>query len=175
MRPVLLDITCFRGWKQRTEISLGATITVIVAENRRGKSSTTNALEWCLFGSEITKKDSGIDERQDWEISPRGAGDQPTIVRLVLEGDDGRYELVRSRSPKAKVREPDEFSVTGPDGSKLSGISAEQWMTEHQLPDWPTYSAGGGATLKLAPHCRIEEAPFADAVRFWVGVEGAQR
>ena len=69
-----------------------------------------------------------------------------------------------------------------PKARRLSDRMQRAWIefarcgdpSHGDLPDWPTYDAGGGATLKLAPHCRIEEAPFADAVRFWECVEGGR-
>ena len=65
MKPLAITISRFRGWKSEHRISLDAPITSLVAENGRGKSSLLNAIEWCLYGAEVTKKGSGIDERQD--------------------------------------------------------------------------------------------------------------
>lgn len=43
------------------------------------------------------------------------------------------------------------------------------------LPDWPVYGAERAATMRLAPRCRGEDAPFAAAVRFWSDVEASGR
>ena len=71
MKPLAVTLSHFRGWKAKQRIALDAPITSIIAENGRGKSSLANAIEWCLFGADITKKGSGIDERQNWEIRTR--------------------------------------------------------------------------------------------------------
>jgi carboxylesterase type B len=41
------------------------------------------------------------------------------------------------------------------------------------LPEWPTYDATRRATLVFAPRCKIEDAPYAEALRFWGELEAA--
>ena len=54
MRLVRLSIRNFRGWREGI-VPLDRPLTILVGENRRGKSSTVNAIEWCLFGREIER------------------------------------------------------------------------------------------------------------------------
>ncbi len=48
-----VEISGFRGFTTRREIGFGKPLTLIYGENRKGKSSITNAIEWCLFGPEV--------------------------------------------------------------------------------------------------------------------------
>ncbi len=65
-----------------------------------------------------------------------------------------------------------------PKARKLSGRMQRAWLEfaksgdpgHDDLPDWAPYD-GSGATMRLAPRCRIEEAPFAEAVKFWSRIE----
>ena len=84
IRPLWVEVQEFRGWRARRRLPLDRRLTVIVGENRCGKSSTLNAIEWCLFGAGVEKAASGLGERADWEVRPRGAGESPTEVTLAL-------------------------------------------------------------------------------------------
>lgn len=59
----------FRGFTVKQEITLGHPITLVYGGNRTGKSSLLNAVEWCLFGSQIAAiKYGDIRERDNWEV-----------------------------------------------------------------------------------------------------------
>jgi DNA repair exonuclease SbcCD ATPase subunit len=141
MKPTAITLFRFRGWKDERRISLDAPITSIVADNGRGKSSLLNAIEWCLYGAIVTKKGSGIDERQDWEVRTRINGDdsQPTHVELELATAGGLIKVCRERSATAKAREADQLTVEEENGDILNGDAAETWLTEAGIPDWETY------------------------------------
>ena len=66
-----INVTGFRGFTTRQELSLDATATILFGENHSGKSSTLNAIEWCLFGDACKGKDTGIRERIGWEFLNR--------------------------------------------------------------------------------------------------------
>src|SRR5262249_54817533 len=118
-------------------------VTLIVGENRSGKSSTLNAIEWCLFGREVEKKASGISERADWEVErrapPTDGGDGGVEVALSCETDGGVARLVRSRKRGAGTREEDLFAIELADGRKLVESEAHAWMRDHAFPDWETW------------------------------------
>lgn len=142
-RPLRLSIRNFRGWCQGT-VPLDRPITLIVGENRRGKSSTLNAIEWCLFGKEIEKKASGIDERAEWEIECRGSdGDLVEVeLALALDGAEtpaGVVRIRRRRKHGAGTREEDELAVELTDGRTLVQSEAQGWMREHKFPDWEAW------------------------------------
>lgn len=44
-------ISGFRGFNPEVKIDFNAPVVVLYGENATGKSSTLNAIEWCLFGS----------------------------------------------------------------------------------------------------------------------------
>jgi len=73
IRPVALRVENFRGLGGEHSLDLGQDLTVLVGKNASGKSSHLVAVEWCLFGAEVTKKsESGIAERGDWALAHAG-------------------------------------------------------------------------------------------------------
>ena len=151
MKLIAVKISRFRGWKNEHRIKLEAPITLIVADNGRGKSSLLNAIEWCLYGAVVTKKGSGIDERQDWELSTRTemADTEPTRVELEFETPEGLVKVCRQRLAGAKSRKADTFTIQGPDGGVLTDEGADSWLGEAGIPDWETYRRA---------HCFHQEA-----------------
>ncbi len=137
MRPALLLIQNFRGWREGA-VALDRTLVLVVGGNRRGKSSTLNALEWCLFGKQVEKKGSGIAERADWEVPHRDSS-LPTVVALTLAYEGGNATITRRREVGAAARSEDEITVQTADGRKLAGPDADSWMRETRLPDWDTW------------------------------------
>ncbi len=146
IHPVRLVVQSFRGWRGPAEFRLDRAVTAIVGENGCGKSSTLNAVEWCLFGSEVEKRGSGLPERQDWEVAPRGGAAGPTRVSLTLAVDGADVELIRERPSGARH---DEFSITLADGCRLDATRADRWLRERGLDDWETYRRA---------HCFHQEA-----------------
>ena len=136
MRPLRLELRNFRGWREGT-VPLDRQVTVVLGDNRRGKSSTLNAIEWCLYGREIEKKASGIAERADWEVERRGAEDGLEVAfSLEIGGEMAR--IVRRRKAGAGAREEDELAVEV-GGARLEQDEARAWMRERRLPDWETW------------------------------------
>ncbi len=58
-----LAVRGFRGFADRCEFVFGDPVTILYGGNHQGKSSTLNAIEWCLFGDDAIGKDTGIRER----------------------------------------------------------------------------------------------------------------
>lgn len=136
LRPVGLEIAGFRGWRGAVELDLSAPLTLLIGENASGKSSTLNALEWCLFGGAIAKKGSGIDERADWDVVARDGAREARVV-LRLETSEGRMRVERRRAHAAKAREADWFQVTLPSGDVLEGEEElAAWFAHSDLPGW---------------------------------------
>jgi exonuclease SbcC len=136
MRPLRLEVRNFRGWREGT-VPLDRQVTVVLGDNRRGKSSTLNAIEWCLYGREIEKKASGIAERVDWEIERRGS-DAGVEVALSIEIEGEQARIVRRRKAGAGAREEDEVAVEV-GGARLEQDQARAWMRAKRLPDWETW------------------------------------
>lgn len=122
-----LKVAGFRGYSQKQEISLDATATILFGENHCGKSSTLNAIEWCLFGDACKGKDTGIRERVGWEFLNRHLQIPEVQVELELEGPSGNYLIqrtLRPRHPKSPTMV--EYLTVGlPDGRRLSNEQAE--------------------------------------------------
>lgn len=64
-----IEVCGFRGFTIKQEIEFGLPLTLVSGGNRSGKSSILNAVEWCLFGSQVAAKEYGeIRERVNWEV-----------------------------------------------------------------------------------------------------------
>lgn len=124
IRPLWVEAQEFRGWRARTRLPLDRQLTVIVGENRCGKSSTLNAIEWCLFGAGVEKAASGLGERADWEVRPRGAGESPTEITLALATPEGEVWVRRRRSGKARAAKGDELTVQFVNATTSPGTDA---------------------------------------------------
>ena len=138
IRPTALLAENFRGWLGRHELAFGDDLTLLVGTNGAGKSSTLNAVEWCLFGSEIAKKSSGIDERGEWEVAHQRA-EGPVSVTLTLATREGPVRMTRTRTLDAKPRDPDEVRLELGDDEVLLGEEVGDWMRWNSLPDWGTW------------------------------------
>ena len=149
MRPVTLEVQAFRGWRTPVSIDLSAPITLLVGENKAGKSSTTNAIEWCLYGSDVEKRSPGLEERADWEVRPRDAGDADTVVSVVFDDDGSRVEVCRRRPASAKARAQDLVTVRQRGAAPLEGDAARHWLATASLPPWEDYRRA---------HCFHQEA-----------------
>jgi len=138
IRPTAVHLKNFRGWLGEHELRFGPGLTLLVGENASGKSSALNAVEWCLFGGEVARKGSGIDERGDWEIRNRAARDEVKVV-LTLAVEGGSATLTRSRVADAKSRDPDVVRLELPDDDLLEGDEVAEWLSWNNLPDWTTW------------------------------------
>jgi len=134
-----LRIENFRGWPGRHEVVFDRCLTLVLGDNGAGKSSLVNAIEWCLFGTDIAKKGCGIAERSDWEIPHRRASG---CVEVSLEFDLGAKtrRLHRRRPVDARQRDPDEVMLESGDGSELlRGDAVFGWIESSGLPNWATW------------------------------------
>lgn len=81
-----LKVKGFRAYTKEREFVFDNPAILLFGENHCGKSSTLNAIEWCLFGNECVGKETGIRERVDWEIVNRNM--RPPDALVVLEFED---------------------------------------------------------------------------------------
>lgn len=123
-----LKIKGFRAYTKEKEFTFDNPIVLFFGENHRGKSSTLNAIEWCLFGNECTGEKSGIRERIDWEIKNRNLSAKDDVfVELEVEDEKGNnYKILRRFISKTK----DELKITLPDGRLLTGQEAGRKLAE---------------------------------------------
>jgi len=89
-----LKVRRFRGFVDEEEFVFDQPVVLLYGENHRGKSSTLNALEWCLFGDQCFGAKTGIRERVDWEIPNRYVPGDVTVT-AEFNGPDGRYTIRR--------------------------------------------------------------------------------
>jgi DNA repair exonuclease SbcCD ATPase subunit len=131
LTPTRLVIQGFRGFLRRQTFDFDTPAVILFGENRCGKSSALNALEWCLFGDEIEGVKSGIRERKDWEVANRYLTSPTVSVELHIDTSEGPLVIRRTRSKasgRAKSRQL--LELTLPDGEVVRDASAEQHLAQ---------------------------------------------
>ena len=127
-----LKIKGFRAYTETKEFSFESPMVLLLGENHRGKSSTLNAIEWCLFGKECMGKGTGIRERINWEVPNRNIEPPDVSVMLELEDDERRrYVIWRTLKPGGRGRSLEEkLRITLPEGSSVEGEEAKEKLTQ---------------------------------------------
>jgi len=119
-----LKVKGFRAYMKGKEFAFDNPAILLFGENHCGKSSTLNAIEWCLFGNECTGTRTGIRERVDWEIPNRNMHPPNVSVELELEDKTTGDKLTIFRRWVSARK--DELKVTLRDGQSLKGQEAEE-------------------------------------------------
>lgn len=119
-----LSVRAFRGFTDEQQFGFDKPVTLLTGENHRGKSSTLNAVEWCLFGDSCIGKKTGIRERIDWEVANRNAQETSVAVEAEFEGQDGKYVITRELGKGGK-RTSGKLTISLPDGTTLHDAEAE--------------------------------------------------
>jgi DNA repair exonuclease SbcCD ATPase subunit len=89
-----VELSGFRGFTNKQEIVFGNPLTLVFSENRKGKSSIMNAVEWCLFGPEVAAiKYGDIRERDAWEV--KNLKSQACHVQCEFQTPDGKTLTVK--------------------------------------------------------------------------------
>ena len=122
-----LRVCGFRGFVGEQGFSFDHPVTLLCGENHLGKSSTLNAVEWCLFGDECVGKKTGIRERVNWEIANRYLQQGEVAVTAEFKGPEGTYTITREQSV-GRRRAAQKVTVLLPDGTQLQGDEAENML-----------------------------------------------
>jgi len=93
MKIKTLKVKGFRGFTKEKEFDF-APVTILFGPNGTGKSSTLNAIEWCLWGRKCVGKDTGIRERIDWEIKNRNTSENPSVEIVFDNGEKSWREYM---------------------------------------------------------------------------------
>lgn len=129
LTPTRLTVRGFRGFSGEQTFAFPSPATIFRGENHCGKSSTLNALEWCLFGDQCKGKETHIRERVGWIIPNRHLERPDVLVELRLTDSDGEYVVRRRLHQPGKRRTPvEDLELECPDGAVVSGASAEQLL-----------------------------------------------
>ncbi|MFQ5836032.1 MAG: ATP-binding protein, partial [bacterium] len=123
-----LKVKGFRAYMEGKEFTFDNPAILLFGENHRGKSSTLNAIEWCLFGNECTGTRTGIRERIDWEIPNRSMHPPDVSVELELEDKATADKLTISRRWVSARK--DELKVILGDGQSLKGQEAKEKLAQ---------------------------------------------
>jgi len=123
-----LRIRGFRAYVEEKTFEFDSPVTFLFGGNHQGKSSTLNAIEWCLFGSECIGSGTGIRERVDWEIPNRNMHLPDVTVQVELENpaNKERFTICRKWISPRK----DNLEVVLPDGQSLKGQEADEKLVE---------------------------------------------
>src|SRR5947199_6115128 len=113
--PRSLKVRGFRGFLQEQEFHFDRPVTLLFGDNHCGKSSTLNALEWCLFGGDCAGLHTGIRERVGWVIPNQQADPPEVVVELRLDGPVGTYQIRRRmHGPPKKRKDISELELLYP-------------------------------------------------------------
>lgn len=102
MKIKTLKVKGFRGFTKEKEFDF-APVTILFGPNGTGKSSTLNAIEWCLWGRKCVGKDTGIRERIDWEIKNRNTSKNPSVEIVFDNGEKSWREYISERKDNAQM------------------------------------------------------------------------
>jgi DNA repair exonuclease SbcCD ATPase subunit len=126
-----LTVRGFRGFTGEQTFEFPTPATILSGENHYGKSSTLNALEWCLFGDQCEGQKTNIRERVGWVIPNRHIERPDVLVELRLTDSDGEIVVRRRLHQSAKRRSPvEDLELECPDGEVVRGASAEQLLAK---------------------------------------------
>jgi len=131
LTPTHLTVRGFRGFSGEETFEFTSPVTILSGQNHCGKSSTLNALEWCLFGDQCKGKETNIRERVGWIIPNQYLERPDVLVELRLTGSDGEYVVRRRLHQPTKKRSPvAELELECPDGDVVNGASAEKLLAQ---------------------------------------------
>jgi len=117
-----LKVQGFRGYTDCQELVFDKDAVFLLGDNHKGKSSTLNAIEWCLFGNESVGGTTGLRERIGWEVQNRNMDtSKETFVELTLKDEQGSAFKVSRKYPTNKKGA---LIVTYPDGESFADNEA---------------------------------------------------
>jgi len=126
-----LKVRGFRGFVSEREFRFDSPVVILFGENRHGKSSTLNAIEWCFFGGNCVGEKTGIRERVGWEIPNRHMANPDVLVEVELSGPGGTYIVQRGlKKGKGRGKTTGELKLTLPDGTNLTRAEAGERLTQ---------------------------------------------
>lgn len=120
-----LRIKGFRAYTDEKEFMFDNPMILLFGENHLGKSSTLNAIEWCLFGNkECSGEKTGIRERVEWIVpNLRLNSNADVFVELELKDEQNQvYKIFRKWLSTTK----DQLKITLPDGTILEDSEAKK-------------------------------------------------
>ncbi len=111
-----ITIKGFRGYgRKEVAFDLSSPVTLLVGNNRSGKSSTLNAIEWAIYGNKIAKKEY-IEERNRWLIRNRNC--DSCQVELALQSESGKITVFRELGTERK-RRTENFYLVNQEGKRV--------------------------------------------------------
>lgn len=90
-RLVSLKVKGFRGFPEQAgvrEFRFDEPATLLYGVQGGAKSSTLNAIEWCLFGDKVANKSATkIEERKNWLIRNKSSSEASVEVTFERDGE----------------------------------------------------------------------------------------
>jgi len=106
MKIKKIEIEGFRGFVNKKTFEF-APVTILFGANGTGKSSTLNAIEWCLWGKDCMGKDTGIRERINWEVKNRNFDQNPKVKIEFEDGTQLEREWLSEKKDKVSGNLPE--------------------------------------------------------------------
>ncbi|MBY0528467.1 MAG: AAA family ATPase [Gemmataceae bacterium] len=128
--PRRLVVQGFRGFREPVEFHFTQPATLLFGENRSGKSSTLNAIEWCLFGDDCIGKQTGIRERIGWIVPNGHMSAADACVELELANSKNSYVIRRTLRKGAKKALVGELELRFSDGTSCTADVAQQRLAQ---------------------------------------------
>ncbi|MFW6116658.1 MAG: AAA family ATPase, partial [bacterium] len=124
---VRLSVSGFRGFVGTQEFEFDRPVALLFGENHQGKSSTLNAVEWCLFGEDCVGKKTGIRERVGWEVASRSLREGNVSVVTEFQDPKGRYVVTREQHV-GRRRGGEDLAILTPEGTRVHGDEAKMLL-----------------------------------------------
>ncbi len=119
-----ITIQGFRAFTGTRTIDFTNPVTVLYGNNAQGKSSTLNAIEWCLFGDKCAGLSTGIRERKDWKPQNRT---RTHACRVILTCHNDQDTIIFERTPKLG----NNGLIVNVGQHVIKSNAANMWVSEH--------------------------------------------
>ena len=125
-----IRIKGFRGYTIERELEFNKSLVLLYGDNHQGKSSTLNALEWCIYGDKCTGRETKILERVGWEIPNRNIGTKPDVYVEIdlVEKTEGADSVVCTVTRRWISQRKTDVEITYQKGETFSGEEAIQQL-----------------------------------------------
>ena len=115
-----LEIQGFRGYLEKLSHNFNNRSCMIFGPQGSGKSSTLNAIEWCLFGKIAYFKSA--ESKSDSELVNARANDREAIVKIRLVNGDQHLEIVRAK----RINNRDTDVTISFNGKREEAVNAQE-------------------------------------------------
>lgn len=143
LRLEAVYIEAFRGFRDKSSLSLEASTVILTGPNGTGKTSVFDAIQWVLIGSIERLEDLRSRRNVEHVVSSYRRGERADVALVV--SSDGRHVTCRRRGDYSEST----LEVAGVSSSPLFGEAAEEWLKSALVPHQPESLATALSTCGL--------------------------